>query len=1136
MKQIYTFSSFKIYLLVLFTSWCFTSSAQSVLAEGQWYKVGIAKEGLYKLTYQDFINMGFDLASINPENIQVFGNREGALPEPNDIEISFSLIENAIAVYDGDDGSFDEDDYIVFYAKAADSWNYNNSIQMFEYSHHPYADLNYYYVTIGSNTGLRVQTEASNITEPIKTVTDFVDYQAHEVNLINFVKSGRKWFGESFEVNETLNIDLSFPNLNNTKSIKTKVYAANRSSSSAKLYITPLGAETVELNLSAPQGSYNMASEASKKFAYQTDEDKVSFNITYSHPHINANAWIDYIEVSAFRNLVMHDQQVSFSFFGFQTVSKVYQFKIANANIQTKVWDITEPYLPKEIQGTTLLNDSLIFKQELIGNKYYTAFETEGLFIPQLIGEISNQDLKALPPFDMVIVTIDEFVEQAERLANLHIEKDQLRVIIVKTDEIYNEFSSGKQDPTAIRNFLRYHYDKNIESNKPKYLLLFGDASYDYRNILPENTNIVPVYQSIGSTSQTDTYNTDDYYGIMGELDGDSSFGEIQISIGRFPVNNIVDAKIMVDKTIHYATNLKYQMGEWRNKVCFIADDRDSNLHFNDSNELADTFLITHPEFNVDKIFLDSYVRQTTTNGHRYPDVTDAINRGVEDGVLFFNYTGHGGHTALTDERILQIPDILSWKNYNKLGVWIVASCEFGPFDDPSHVSSGEHMVLNRFGGSVVLFTTTRLAYASYNFRLNEKFHEIAFSRKEDGSHYTMGEIIKYAKNESGNKERNLNFVLLGDPALKMAYPEYNVKTTHINNQLINENSLDTLKARQSVNVKGVITKTNQQIDTDFNGLVDIKVYGKPSTYSTLANDSESYKASFKVIDHLIYKGQARANSGKFDFTFIVPTNIPSSFGNGKISYYATDEFDNEQYYDANGGFIDFLIGGVDQTIENDLQGPEINVHLDSYQFRSGDITNNNPLMIIDLFDENGINNIELGFGKEIKAIIDSQDNHYLNDYYQPVDNSFQTGKVEYNLNDLDFGTHELSVKAWDMFDNSTTKSISFIVVASQTLAISDVHNYPNPFSDYTEFVFKHNQTNESELTVNIYLYDISGKRIWTYQEKVSVLGNSVEPIAITTGDQTVSSLKTGLYNYILEVTNSDGDKVHQKQKLVVVK
>lgn len=1134
MTQLYKFSIaiFCILLLSIHNH----GYSQSVLSEGHWYKVAIEKKGVYQLTFQDFEAMGFDVTSIDPSKIQIFGNKEGVLPEPNEAIVPYGLVENAIHIHGSEDGSFNEGDYVLFYAYTAATWTYDVYEQAHIYAGHPYADLNYYYITVGEENGKRMQTQISEMQDAEKSITLFQDFQVHEQNLLNFIKSGRTWYGESFEEHGELDISFDFPNLMNDKPVKVGIHAANRASASARIYINPLGASQHQFFLPQPIGSHTYAAEGTKRFYYVTTENEVSLNLTYSKPNASSNAWLDYVEVNAIRELKLHNHQTSFNYHGYQNSYNVYEFILTNADVNTLVWDITDNYNAKVIQGGQLENDAFSFRKKLKAANSFVAFDSEGYFQPQFIKEVSNQDLKGQEPFDMLIITVDDFMEEAQRLADFHIENDQLRTIIVRPEEIYNEFSSGKQDPTAIRNFLKYHYNKNSAGDKPQYLLLFGDASYDYKDVLPANTNIVPVYQSIGSLSTTNTYNTDDYYGIMGYSEGDSSLGEINISIGRFPVNNVVDAKVMVDKTIHYASNIQKLMGNWRNKVCFIADDEDSNLHFNDSNELADTFLITHPEFNVDKLFLDSYVQQNTSNGKRYPDVTDAINRNVEEGVLFFNYTGHGGHLGLTDERILQIPDITSWKNWDKLSVWIVASCEFGPFDDPSHISAGEHMVLNPFGGGVALFTTTRLAYASYNFRLNQKFHEIAFSRKEDGSHYRMGEIIKYAKNESGNKERNLNFVLLGDPALKMAYPEYNVETTHINELPISEGSLDTLKARQTINIQGRITDLNHQTDSDFNGLVDIQVYGKASTYSTLANDEDSYKAPFKVIDHLIYKGQARANNGEFEYTFVVPTNISSSFGNGKISYYATEKTNNDRFYDANGGYIDFMIGGLDESIENDLQGPEINVYLDTYDFKSGDPTTNSPFVMIDLFDENGINNIQLGFGKEIKSILDKQTTNYLDDRYKPVDNSYKEGKIEYRLDELEFGEHELTVKAWDMYDNPSEKTIIFLVISPQTINIYDAMNHPNPFANYTEFVFNHNQTEETELLVNIILYDMMGKQVWNYQERVAVLGNSIEPIAISAGDQHISNLKTGLYTYLLEATNSKGQKVTQKQKLIVVK
>lgn len=1134
MKNIYKILFIAFLNIVLTLS---TNAQNSVLRTGTWYKIAIEKDGIYKITYQDLINMGFDVENIDPTKIQIYGNTNGVLPEANNIDVPTALTQNAIYVFGEEDGQFNESDYIAFYAKGIGKWEYDEFMNHFSYEGNPYDEKNYYFISIGDASGLRIEDKPSLNETPLRTITTFRDFQVQETNLINFVKSGRKWFGESFEEQDEIILNFDFPNLISEESISFGLYAAARSSEISKILIQPLGGEEKELGFSKVIGSYAYAKEADNIFSYKTTAEEVELSLTYNQPNPSDNAWIDYIELSATRALSMSNHQMTFNYQLYHNVQGVYRFQLENVNENIKIWDVSNPYSVKEISEYNLSDETILFTLDLDESPTFVAFDEEGFLQPEFIGEVANQDLKGLEAFDYAIVTTDEYLSEANRLAEFHRVSNNLKCVVLTTDQIYNEFSSGKQDPTAIRNFIRYHYNINVDpSDKPQYLLLFGDASYDYKDVLPENTNIVPVYQSVGSTNLTLTYNTDDYFGIMGYEEGDSSLGEIQISIGRFPVHTVEDARIMVDKTIHYATNIKSTLGEWRNKVCFIADDEDSNLHFNDSNELADTFMINHPEFNVDKIMLDSYVQISTANGKRYPDVTEAINNHVKDGTMFFNYTGHGGHLSLTDERILQIPDIIAWENYDNLGVWIVASCEFGPFDNPDHTSAGEHLVLNPKGGGVALFTTTRLAYASYNFRLNEKFHEIAFSRKENGSHYRMGDIIKYAKNESGNKEKNLNFVLLGDPALKMAYPEYHVETTHINGHEIDEQNQDTIKARQTINIKGKITGLDNETIRSFNGSVYYKVFGKASTYHTLANDPKSYKADFQVIDNVINQGLIKAENGEFEFTFVVPGNLSSSYGIGKISYYATEEQEDGSYLDANGGFNEFIIGGVDTSIEEDTQGPDISLYLDNYHFKNGDATNNSPLLIIDLFDENGINTVNLGFGKEIKAILDNSESFYLNDYYKPVDFSYQNGSINYPLDELELGKHNLTVKAWDLFDNPTEKSIEFFVVSNKQIEIYDLINDPNPVRDHTSIKFMHNQSDEEVLDVQLNIYDIYGRLVWSYENQATVLGNTIEPINFNESDILISQLQSGIYIYTLEVSNEEGQKVKGKQKMMIVK
>ena len=1138
MKNIYNTTQIISIILVLFFGVNLITKGQSVLADGYWYKIQIENDGLYQLSYQDFVEMGFDMDNINPNHIQVFGNIEGVLPEANNVEIPTSLMENSIYVHGADDNSFNEGDYIVFYAKGAQTWEFSRVSQSFRYYSHPYDDYNYYFITVSDQNGKRITTENSSNDSPFATINSFIDYQVHEIDLVNFVKSGGRWFGESFDdYDNSIDLNFEFPNIILSERINYGLYAAGRSRAFSKLSTSLNDGTLHDMSLPKLTGSadYVYAKDAFDRDFFISTDESLNFKIQYSKPDPSSNAWLDYFEVSATRELKMHSHQMAFNHDVGLNINKIYQFQLSNANENTRVWDVSDPYNITEIIGGALNNGILSFSILIEKTQYFTAFDSQEFLNPVLVGEVKNQNLKELTGFDMAIVTVDQFIDEATELADFHKVKDTMNVKLVTVDEIYNEFSSGKQDPSAIRNFIRYHYrNAETEDKKPEYLLLFGDASYDYKDILSENTNLVPVYQSKGSLSSTSTYDTDDYYGIMNIEDGDSSLGEIQISVGRFPVHTNEQAQTMVDKTIMYTRNIESQMDNWRNKVCFIADDGDGNLHLESSDKLADTFLIEHPEFNVGKIYLDSYVRKSTANGYRYPDVTEAINNSINEGVLFMNYTGHGGHIALTDERVMQIPDILSWRNLDKLSVFIVASCEFGPFDDPHHISAGEHVVLNPLGGGVALFTTTRLAYASYNFKLNKKFHEIAFSRKENGAHYKLGEIIKYAKNESGNKEKNLNFSLLGDPAIKMAYPEFHVETTHINGHRITQEVYDTIKARQTVTIRAKVTRLDHSLISNYNGKVQVCVYGQPTIYTTLANNSHSEKTTFKVVDLIIYKGQVNAKNGELEFSFVVPAGINPLYGSGKISYYATQLGDEITSFDANGGYLDFIVGGVDETIENDITGPEIAVYLDDRNFTNGDPTSISPLMILDLFDESGINNVQLGFGRDITAKVDNNTSIILNDYYINENNDFKSGQIEYQITNLAYGSHELTVKAWDMFDNSTEKSVNFIVIAPNTLNVYDVISKPNPFKDLTYITFKHNQTEESTLLVSIHIYDLQGQKVFQSNHEAVVLGNSIEPIQLSAQDLNLN--KAGFYTYLVEVKNNSGQIVQQKQKFIVVK
>ena len=406
---------------------------------------------------------------------------------------------------------------------------------------------------------------------------------------------------------------------------------------------------------------------------------------------------------------------------------------------------------------------------------------------------------------------------------------------------------------------------------------------------------------------------SDDYFTFLDDAEGDweSSTNLMDLGVGRLPAKTAGEAEAMVDKIIHYATPGTFSngvacnagsssMGDWRNVVCFVADDEDSNIHMQQT-ETIDTYVGTnYKNYNIDKVYIDSYKQVATPGGDRYPDAEAAIVQRVQRGALLVNYIGHGGPVGWAEERILGESDINGWTNYNSLPAFMTATCEFTTADDPTITSAGELILLNSRGGGIALFTTCRLAYSQANFELGQHFYTHFFN--PIGSRMPrMGEICMLTKNDvagtTGISTRN--FLLLGDPALTLSYPKWSVTTTNINGDSVTGTSIaDTLRALQKVTIHGYVddgTAIHNRL-ANFNGVIYPTVYDKSVTYHTLANDPASYVASFKLQKSVLYKGAATVTNGYFTFTFVVPKDISYQYGFGRLSYYA-----DNQTTDASG-------------------------------------------------------------------------------------------------------------------------------------------------------------------------------------------------------------------------------------------
>jgi hypothetical protein len=1098
--------------------------SNSVLSEGNWYKVAVANTGVHKLTYQELSELGINVGAVNPKNLRIYGNGGGMLPENVNSFRYDDLQENAIFVSGEDDGIFDATDYILFYAESPHEWRYSASDKKLRNYPNLYADYNYYFLTADLGEGKRIQIQPSSQLDPTLFSTKFNDAYHYELEEQNLIGTGRMWYGETFDLNTSLIKELNFPDLDLNSEVHISVDVAAKSSSASSFSVFANNVNIMYLTVPATSSTNINSDYAKIKYdtvSFNASSSDVTIKIIYNKPLQSSLGFLNYFTVNVIRNLSFNGSQMIFRDVRTANHENVTEYTLSKVTSNVTIWDISDRINARKVECTGGSNQ-LIFRVQSDGLQEFIAFDGSSYYATELIGKIENQNLHGLGEYEMIIVTHPAFKAQANRLAEHHIEQDNMTVLVVTPQDIYNEFSSGAPDISAIRDFVKMMYDKASTGKEPRYLLLFGDASYDYKNRVANNSNFVPTWESTESLNPVGSYITDDFFGI---LDDDSM---VDIGIGRFVVASDDQAISAVDKVIHYSTNSNEVMNDWRNIVCLIADDEDQNLHFSDSEKIAHQIDTTNKNINIDKIYLDAYTQESTPSGEQYPKVTEDINNRVNRGALIVNYVGHGGELGLAHERILKVADINSWNNIDNMPVFLTATCEFSRFDDPKRTSAGEMVFLNSNGGGISLFTTTRATYAGANATLNKNFY--AYTLKEtDGEYMRMGDVIRLSKNSTGSLENTRKFVLLGDPALKFAMPEHDVMTATINNISILE-AIDTLKALSSVTVTGEIQNYLGDKLTDFNGVLFPTVFDKPSKYTTLANDPASSPATFYIQKNPLYKGKASIVNGEWSFSFIVPKDIAYNYGFGKISYYAKNE---DQ--DAAGNFMNFIVGGYNQNANIDNDGPVVRLYMNDENFISGGLTNENPVLFAHVYDESGINTVGNGIGHDIVATLDESGNFVLNDYYEADLDDFSNGIVSYPLFNLSNGHHNLSLKVWDINNNSTTAYTEFIVAESNAMAIEKLLNYPNPFRESTRFTFQHNQADQP-LDVKIEIYSLEGQLVCSLTDQYFSGGYQYNSAEWNGTDEGGSKLRQGMYIYKVLVRNYDGSTSQETSKLVILR
>ncbi len=1111
----------------------------SKLSSGSWYKFSVRNSGITKITYNDLRTLGIDPATLNPSNISIFGNGGTVLPELNSIFRYDDIQECAIEIIGGGDGSFDNQDYILFYAKGPVDWVYNQAEQSFTHVANQFTDFSTYFLNIDAGLGSnkRIQTKQSESGLANIEFSSFTDYAVYEKDIVNLAKSGKEWFGETFDINITYSFPFRFPGINTSQQAKIIVKLAAYSNVNSSFNIN-VASSNFNIGVGAiPFYNYRAISTQTEQ-VFTPNASSFNVNLTYNKPQVTSVGWLDYIIINVKRYLKQSEGQVTFREPESVGIGNVTQYNFTDVNSNSKIWDITNYINPVKVDVMPSAG-TMTFKDRSDSLRQYVLFDgtTYQSILPN--GKIANQNLHALPNCDMIIISPSILIAEAERLADFHRTQRNMNINVVNVSQVYNEFSSGNPDPTAIRDFVKMFYDRFGE-NSPKYLLLFGDASYDYKNTLGYNQNLISTYENNNSIDDYSSWDSDDYFGLLDDNEGFQANGTLDIGIGRFVVLNPVQAAEMVDKTIRYLNKYRIQpelitqhsnFGDWRTYVTILADDEDNNIHISDADKLAKIIETNFKSYNVEKIYFDAYPQVSYSGGQRYPDVENALNQRMTKGALFIDYVGHGGEVGWAHERILKISDILKWDNKYNLPIFITATCEFTRFDDPSRVSAGELVFLNANGGATAMFTTSRVAWSNTNFSLNQSILNSAFA-KIGGRYNALGDLMKTAKNVNVLSSFNIrNFILVGDPSIVPSYPNYKVETTQINGRDVSANA-DTIGAYSHVTISGKVTDESGLLLNNFKGIVFPTVFDKPSQITTLKNDPGSSAFTFNYQKNVLFKGKVKVTNGVFSFSFIVPKDISYSYGYGKISYYAHSE--NE---DAIGYYNNIVIGGLDtNSLISDSFGPEIRIVMNDDKFVSGGLTNESPILIAYVKDSTGINTVSNGIGHDAIAIIDDDVNNsiIINEYYESDIDKYNSGVFKYPYRKLSEGKHKLTVKVWDIMNNSSQESIEFIVVNSAELAIKHVLNYPNPFTTQTSFFFEQNQPNNA-LDIMIQIFTVSGKLIKTIKQVVSMNGFRSDGIAWDGCDDFGDKLAKGVYIYRIRVKNENGNIAEKTEKIVII-
>ena len=1129
--------------------------AHSALSEGQWFKLATVRSGFHKVDANLISSLGLDPASVNPDRINLYGHGGDALPIDNAVPRPLDLVPVPIEMVHDGDGQFDGNDHFIFLGDGPEEWTYDEVTDKWKHALNPWSDTAWYFLRVDDPTPIRVASAPAlaGDLDSVLTETDF--HLFHELEQSTIIRSGRNFFGEVFDQNPTHTIPFQVPDII-AKPARLEVKLMGRSVGAPSPYAVTLGDSTWTITpaTTGAQSYVPQAQVGSGAYEWLPNSEVVQVGITLDAQVADAKGWLDYLRLVGTRAASMSGStQQEFMRAEAVAPGRVVEWSIAEAQSVQRVWDVTDPQQPIAIPFSVSDGEAR-FRVEYDALRTFRAGTGSGFYSPAAIGPVQNTDVHGIPQVDLVVITPPALREAADSLAAIHF-AEGLSVAVLEPSFIYDCFSSGRVDPTAIKMLMKMLHDRSAgdPESAPRYLQLFGDGTYLNRN-LPRYGNLLVSFQSAQSHTPTQSYVTDDYYGFLTDNASERLTDTLSIGVGRIPASTLDEAWDAVGKVSAYLSGNPdpegaacltaglpgseegNPYGPWRNRVCFVADDFDGNGGATETGHTlysinhAEGMEENHGAYDLKRIFMDAYPQVATPGGERYPEVEAAIDRQVREGALLINYIGHGGERGWAHERVLNTSTIGGWDNLDRMPLFFTATCELARFDDPELETAGEMMVMNPNGGAIAMMTTTRVVYSFANEQLNNAFFDVAFDAPA-GERQRLGDILRRTKNHpaSGASSNKRNFTLLGDVALTLATPSMQVQTSEVNGVPVDAWA-DTLSALEHVVVRGYVADAQGNVLTDFNGFVYPTVYDQQSEVTTLNNDGGSSGVSYREWRNRIHTGAVTAEGGVFEFEFVVPRDISYDPAPGRISYYAVDG-----NVDAHGYTENVVIGGVNPDAVADNDGPAIELFLNDTSFTNGGTTDTKPVLLAFLRDDQGLNTVGNGIGHDLKMTLDEGDGQVLNEFYQSDLNTYQSGRVVFPMSDIEAGPHRLELKAWDVHNNSAVSTLDFVVVEELEVFLEGLVNYPNPMNGGgTTFRFDHNQACVA-LDLNLSIYDGRGNAVWMGEQNLTPNGYQVDGWHWDGKTAQGTPLQAGIYLYRLDVATPEGRQASRTGRLVLL-